>query len=310
MNGPGASAGSHAMRNATRSPAPAAERVKGHTRVNAGLLRKRTADVNLALGLVLLLAWTVLPIFYLGVLSVKPERILLDRPSLNFVPTFERYGQLLRWDKLGAPIEHSVVSATLGTAGALLLGSLAATAFTLFDFRGKRLLFFAVLLTRLYPPMTTIIPVYLMLRHLGLLDTVTALVLVFTALQTPLVLWIMFTTLGAIPRDIVEGAVLDGASLPVVAGRILLPLAVPGLITAAILSFIFCWNDFLLPLVVTSSAARTGTVAIMTYTETYRNVLWGPLSTVSIAMIAPTIVFMLALRAYLVKGLTAGMLKG
>jgi multiple sugar transport system permease protein len=135
-------------------------------------------------------------------------------------------------------------------------------------------------------------------------------VIVFAALQTPLVLWVMVTALSAIPRDIIEGAVLDGASLPTVVQKVLLPLAVPGLITAAILSFIFCWNDFLLPLVVTSSAARTGTVAIMTYTETYRNVLWGPLSTVSIAMIAPTIVFMLALRAYLVKGLTAGMLKG
>jgi multiple sugar transport system permease protein len=266
--------------------------------------------VGVGIGLTIFLAWTILPILYLGVLSVKPERIILERPSLSFTPTFERYSQLLKWDKLGAPIRNSVVSASLGTLGAVFLGSLAAVAFTLLDFRWKGVLFFTIVLTRLYPPMTTVIPVYLMLRNLGLLDTLTALVIVFTALQIPLVLWVMHTALGAIPREIVESAVLDGASMPVVVARVLLPLSGPGLVTAAILSFIFCWNDFLLPLVITSSAARTGTVAIMAYTETYRNVLWAPLSTVSIAMVAPTIAFMLALRRYLVRGLTAGMLKG
>jgi multiple sugar transport system permease protein len=287
-----------------------AHRPEGWWTTTARLLRKRSAGISVGVGLGIFLAWTVLPIFYLGVLSVKPERIILDRPSLHFTPTFERYGQLLQWDKLGAPIANSVISASAGTAGAILLGSLAATAFALFDFRGKRLLFFTVVLTRLYPPMTTVIPVYLMLRTLGLLDTVAALAIVFTALQIPLVVWVMHTALGMIPREVMESAVLDGASLPVVLRKILWPLSGSGLITAAILSFIFCWNDFLLPLVVTSSAARTGTVAIMTYTETYRTVLWGPLSTVSIAMVAPTIVFMLALRTYLVKGLTGGMLKG
>ena len=168
---------------------------------------------------------------------------------------------------------------------------------------------FLGLVTRMYPPMTTVIPVYLMLRTLGLVDTLVALVIVFTGLQIPLVLWIMHASLSRIPRDIVESAALDGASFPRIVGAILLPRPPrPGV--GGILSFIFCWNDFLLPFVITSADARTGTVAIMAYTETYKSVLWGPLSTVSIAMIAPTALFMLALRTYLVKGLTTGMLKG
>jgi multiple sugar transport system permease protein len=293
-----------------KSLAPPAQTPKGWVSSAFRILRRRSASIGIAVGLTMFLSWTVLPIVYLGVLSVKPERLLLDRPSLNFRPSLERYGQLLQWDKLGAPVKNSLISASLGTAGAVLLGSMAAIAFTLLDFRAKGPLFFTIVLTRMYPPMTTVIPVYLMLRRLELLDTLTALVIVFAALQIPLVLWVMHTALNAIPRDIIESAVLDGASLPVVVRKVLLPLSGPGLVTAAILSFIFCWNDFLLPLVITSSAARTGTVAIMAYTETYRNVLWGPLSTVSIAMVAPTIVFMLALRTYLVKGLTAGMLKG
>jgi multiple sugar transport system permease protein len=241
---------------------------------------------------------------------VKPERIIMDPPSVSFRPTGERYAALLRWDELGAPIRNSLVSATLGTLAALTLGTMMALAFAHLDFRGKGLLFFLVLVTRMYPPMTTVIPVYLMLRVLGLVDTLSALVIVFTGLQIPLVLWIMHASLSRIPRDIVESAALDGATFPRIVGAILLPLSTPALVSAGILSFIFCWNDFLLPFVITSADARTGTVAIMAYTETYKSVLWGPLSTVSIAMIAPTALFMLALRTYLVKGLTAGMLKG
>jgi multiple sugar transport system permease protein len=198
----------------------------------------------------------------------------------------------------------------LGTVGALTLGTMMALAFTLLDFPAKAALFFVILLTRMYPPMTTVIPVYLMFRMLGLLDTLTALIIVFTALQIPLVLWVMHASLSRIPRDIIESAVLDGASFSIVVWKVLLPLATPAMVSAGILGFIFCWNDFLLPFVLTSSDARPGTVAIMAYTESYKNVLWGSLSTVSIAMIAPTALFMLALRTYLVKGLTAGMLKG
>jgi multiple sugar transport system permease protein len=263
-----------------------------------------------ALGLGIYLLWTILPILYLAVVSVKPERLILDPPSLHFAPTLERYGELLRWDELGAPVRNSFVSATLGTLGALTLGGMMAFAFVLLDFPGKGPLFFLILLTRMYPPMTTVIPVYLMLKSVDLLDTLTALIIVFTALQIPLTLWILHTALRRIPRDVVESAVLDGASLPVVVWRVLMPLAAPAIVSAGILGFIFSWNDFLLPFVVTSSQARPGTAAIMTYTETYKNVLWGSLSTVSMAMIAPTALFMLALRTYLVKGLTAGMLKG
>lgn len=288
------------------SASPLLPAADGHGRP----LRRKRKNVGITIALVIFVAWTLLPIVYLAVVSMKPEALILNAPSLDFRPTLERYAELLRWDTLGAPIRNSLTSSVLGTGGAVILGTMAALGFSLVEFRGKGLLFFAILLTRMYPPMTTLIPMYLMVRMLGLLDTVTALVVVFIALQIPLVLWIMHISLSAIPRDVVESAVLDGASFPVVALRILLPLSAPGLVSASILSFIFCWNSFLLPFVFTSSSARTGTVAIRAFTETYSAVLWGPLSTVSIAMVAPTIIFMLALRTYLVEGLTAGMLKG
>jgi multiple sugar transport system permease protein len=273
-------------------------------------MARRATTAGALMGIGALLIWTLLPLFYLAVLSVKPEALMLDPPSLNFKPTLDRYRELLGWGTLGTPIWNSLITATFGTAGALCLGAMMALGFALHEFRGRRSVFFAILLTRMFPPVTTLIPLYLILRMLGLLDTRMGLILIFAALQIPLVLWIMQASLGTIPREMVESAVLDGASLPVVTVFVILPLASPGLVSAGILSFIFCWNDFLLPLVMTSTQARTGTVELMRYTETYKTVLWGPLSTVAIAMAAPTILFVLGLRQYLVKGLTTGMLKG
>ncbi len=270
----------------------------------------RARRAGLAAGVAAVLLWTVLPLFYLVVLSVKPEQMMLGPPTLAFHPTLVRYEQLLQWDQLGEPIWNSIASSVLGTLGAIILGGMAALAFALVRFRGKETVFFVVLLTRMFPAVTTVIPIYLIIRMLGLLDSLTALVLLFIGFQIPLVMWILSTYLRTLPKELVEAALLDGASLPVIAIRIILPLAAPGLVSAAILSFIFNWNEFLFPLVLTSFDAKTGAVAIMNYLETEKDVLWGPLSTVGVAMTIPVVLFMVLLRTHLVRGLTAGMLKG
>jgi multiple sugar transport system permease protein len=276
------------------------------TRMGRKLKARR---VGLAAGMVAVVLWTMLPLIYLVVLSVKPEDLMLGRPSLAFYPTVTRYQDLLRWDRLGEPIWNSLVTSGLGTLGAVILGGMAAVSLSLATFRGKGAVFFMVLLTRMYPAVTTVIPIYLVIRTLGLVDTLAALVLLFIGFQIPLVMWILYTFLQTLPRELVEAASLDGASLTVIALRIILPLSAPGLASAAILSFIFNWNEFLFPLVLTSFNAKTGAVAIMNYIESEKDVLWGPLSTVGVAMTIPVILFMVLLRSHLVRGLTAGMLK-
>jgi ABC-type glycerol-3-phosphate transport system permease component len=160
------------------------------------------------------------------------------------------------------------------------------------------------------PAVTTVIPIYLIVRMLRLLDSPTALVLLLIGFQIPLVTLILFTDLQTLPKELVEAATLDGTLLAVIAVRIMLPLAAPGLVSSAILSFILNWNEFLFPLVLTSFDAKTGAVATMDYLESEKNVLWGPLGTVSVAMTIPVVLFMVLLRTHLVRGLTAGMLKG
>lgn len=261
------------------------------------------------LGIALTLAWTLPAFLYLVLLSVKPEGLMVERSVLIFQPTFERYRDIVVSD-LGAPIWNSLLTSTVGAAFTLVLAGLAAVTFSFLDFRGKAALFLMILLPRMFPPITTLIPIQLMLKTLGLIDTRTALIILFTGFQIPLAIWVMRTFLDDIPRELAESAALDGASLPTIVGRIVLPLSGPGLLAAFILSFIFNWNEFLFPLIVTGFHAKTGSVAIMNFVGGYKKLQWGSLAVLGVVMTLPVILFVMAFRAALVRGFTAGALKG
>jgi multiple sugar transport system permease protein len=257
----------------------------------------------------LILAWT-LPVFlYLVLLSVKPESIMVERSHLIFRPTFERYVEIVT-SELGVPIWNSLLTSTGGALMTVGLASFAAVTFSYLDFRGKTLLFLILLLPRMFPPVTTLIPIQLAMKNLGLIDTRAALIILFTAFQIPLAIWILRTYLNDVPRELTESAALDGASLPVIVARVILPLAGPGLLAAFILSFIFNWNEFLFPLILTSINAKVGSVAIMNFAGGYKKLQWGSLAVLGVVMTLPVIIFVLAFRAALVRGFTAGALKG
>ncbi len=259
-------------------------------------------------GIALVLAWTLPPFLYLVLLSLKPERIMVDRSQLIFWPSFDRYRDLVV-SNLGIPIWNSLLTSTVGSVLTLALAGLAALTFSFLNFRGKEVLFLLILLPRMFPPVTTLIPIDLMLKGLGLIDTRTGLIVLFTGFQIPLAMWIMRTFLDEIPRELAGSAALDGASWLTIVGRIILPLSGPGVLSAIILSFIFNWNEFLFPLVVTSFNARTGSVAIMTFAGGYKRLQWGPLATLGVVMTIPVVLFVLAFRKSLVRGFTAGALR-
>ncbi len=260
-------------------------------------------------GTALILGWTLPPFLYLVVLSVKPERLIAVRSALLFWPTFERYRELVITN-LGLPIWNSLLTSITGALITVALASLAAVTFSYLDFRGKAALFLIMLLPRMFPPVTTLIPIHLAMKTFGLIDTRTGLILLFGAFQIPLAIWVMRTALAEVPRELAESAALDGASLPVIVARVVLPMAGPGLLAAFILAFIFNWNEFLFPLILTSFHAKTGSVAITSFSGGYKQLPWGPLAVLGVVMTMPVILFILAFRAALVRGFTAGALKG
>lgn len=271
--------------------------------------RRRRRRWGHLLGTALILGWTLPAFLYLVLLSVKPERIMVERSALIFWPTFERYREIVVSD-LGVPIWNSLFTSTLGAILTLGLAGLAAVTFSFLDFRWKAALFLMILLPRMFPPITTLIPIQLMLKDLGLIDTRTALVILFTGFQIPLAIWVLRTFFDDIPRELAESAAIDGASLPKIVTRIVLPLAGPGLLAAFILAFIFNWNEFLFPLIVTSFNAKTGSVAIMSFAGGYKKLQWGSLAVLGVVMTVPVILFVVAFRAALIRGFTAGALKG
>ncbi len=262
-----------------------------------------------ALGISLILVWTLPAFLYLVLLSVKPERIMVERSALIFWPTFERYREIVVSD-LGTPIWNSLLTSTVGAIFTLTLAGLAAVTFSFLDFRGKAALFLLILLPRMFPPVTTLIPIQLMLKELDLIDTRTALIILFTGFQIPLAIWVLRTFFDEIPRELAESAAIDGASLATIVARIVLPLSGPGLLATFILAFIFNWNEFLFPLIVTSFHAKTGSVAIMSFAGGYKKLQWGSLAVLGVVMTLPVILFVVAFRSALIRGFTAGALKG
>jgi multiple sugar transport system permease protein len=249
------------------------------------------------------------PFLWLLQMSFKTNDVILQFPPLLiFKPTLENYASL--WHSaFSASFVNSLLSASLSTALALLLGVPAAYALSRWAGRGKHALGFAILVTRMAPPIAFTIPFFLFYRWIGLLDTVTGLVLVYTSFNLPLVIWMMQPFFDTVPRSLEEAAFVDGARTRTVFLQIVLPMVAPGIAATAILCFLYAWNDFFFALILTRTNARTAPVAVVNFMN-YEGWEWGKIAAGGSLVMAPVLIFSLAVRRYLVSGLTAGAVKG
>jgi multiple sugar transport system permease protein len=265
-------------------------------------IRRRVA---IALLLLVLLS----PFLWLLQMSFKTnDQILQVPPPLLFKPTLENYSAL--WHSaFSESFVNSLLSASFSTLLALLLGVPGAYALSRWTGRGKGALRLAILVTRMAPPIAFTIPFFLFYRWVGLLDTVTGLVLVYTSFNLPLVIWMMQPFFETVPASLEEAALVDGASQRVIFTRIMLPMVTPGIAATAILCFLYAWNDFFFALILTRTAARTAPVAVVNFMN-YEGWEWGKIAAGGSLVMAPVLIFSLAVRRYLVSGLTAGAVKG
>jgi multiple sugar transport system permease protein len=257
------------------------------------------------------LLWTLFPLYYLFLTSVKSIRVIMERPPRLFVwpPSFEVYQRILIKEHFYAFFVNSFIIAAGATLLALVIGGLAAFAFSHWRFPGKEPLFLASLVGRMFPPITTLIPIYLMVKYAGLLDTHFALILIYTSFQVPLVLLVLRDFFSQVPREISDCAYIDGCTPWHVFIRIIVPLAKNGIVAAGILCFVEAWNEFIFALVLTSFKAKTAPVVLATYVENEGTLQWGALAALGVWTVMPTVLFMLFLRKFLIRGLTVGALK-
>jgi multiple sugar transport system permease protein len=277
-------------------------------------MRWRLGRALAYVGLIALGIIGVAPFVYLAILSAKRRIEILAQvpPRLSFDwNTISRtYQEVLYSQGMLDFTMNSVVVVGLTTLLALLIGTPAAYAFSRLRFRGSEKLSSTILSMRFMPPLAVAIPLFLMMKAIGLQDTYLGLILPYTSFSLPLVVWIMIGFFDEVPREIDDAALVDGCSHLAVLWRVMLPLVRPGLVTAALFGAIFIWNEFLVALyVIDSRDLETISLGAATLVSAQRPIDWNIAAAVGVVTVIPILIFSLFVQRYIVRGLTAGAAK-
>jgi multiple sugar transport system permease protein len=264
--------------------------------------------------LLIAVGFAIAPIYWMITISLKTEGDQFATPPawISFSPTLEHYVEAFVTRSFGQYLLTSAIVAVASTACALVIGSLAAYALARFQFpyRLDRKLSVWILSTRMFPAIVTAVPLFLMMRDLRLLNTMAALIIVYTGFNLPFVVWMMRGFFAEVPKDLEEAALVDGDSRFGALFRVVLPLVAPGLAATAVFCLIVSWNEFLFALVLTQTdAAMTLPVGIAGRVTQYE-IRWGVMSAAATVAIVPILAFALAVQKYLVRGLSLGAVKG
>ena len=256
----------------------------------------------------------IAPFLYLVVLSSKrrieivaqvPPRLTFDWPTI-----WRTYHEVLVSQGMLEFVENSVIVVGAATLITLLIGTPAAYAFSRLRFPGDEGLANWILSMRFMPPIAVAIPLFLMVKGIGLQDTYAGLVLPYVAFSLPLVVWIMIGFFDEVPKEIDDAALIDGCSRFGVLWRVMLPLVRPGLVTAALFGAIFIWNEFLVALyVIDSRDYQTISLGAATLVSAQRPIDWNIAAAVGVVTVIPILIFSLIVQRYIVRGLTAGAVK-
>ena len=269
----------------------------------------RTRAWNLVTALVV--AAILFPLYWAVTASFTPESRLFAEPTL--VPralVLDHYRALFGGRDFWTPIRNSLVVAGATTVLSVILGSVCAYALARLRFRGKGVALAFVLAVSMFPQISIVSPLYLLLRELRLLNTYPGLVLPYLTFAMPLTIWLLVGFFRQLPADLEEAGLMDGAGRLRTLWEIILPLSWPGLATTAILTFLYSWNEFLFALSFTVGPERhTVPVAIMLFRGQYQ-VPWGEILAAAVVATAPVAVIVLVAQRRIISGLTSGAVKG
>ena len=265
-----------------------------------------------------LFAWTVVlviafPLLWMLLTSIKPqsELFLIPPALLPGEITFEHYRQLLTETPFLTYLKNSAWLAGGTTLVVILIATLGAHSLVRFSYPGRERLATLVLFTYLLPSVVLVIPLYLLMAGLGLANTLTSLIVAYTTFALPYALWLLRSFMKAIPEDLESAALVDGASRMQAFVDVILPQAMPGIISTAMFTAILAWNEYLYALVlVNSDAARPLTTGVINMLVTSFNIEWSLLMAASVMMSVPLIVVFAFLQRYLTRGFSAGAIKG
>jgi multiple sugar transport system permease protein len=261
---------------------------------------------------ILVLVFALVPVLWVVSLSFKTKDTLTDG---SFIPqswTLQNYADIFKTSEFLLALVNSIGIAIISTVIAVVLGTMAAYAIARLEFPGKQLLVGLSLLIAMFPQVSLVTPLFNIERNLSLFDTWPGLILPYITFALPLSIYTLSAFFREIPWELEKAAKMDGATPAQAFRRVIAPLAAPGVFTTAILVFIFCWNDFLFAISLTSTtASRTVPAALSFFTGSSQfEDPTGQVSAAAVVITIPIIVFVLFFQRRIVAGLTSGAVKG
>lgn len=275
----------------------------------SAVTRKKYKNYLINLLLLIVLIFALFPIYWMFTMSLKNKVDSLAMPPRWFFNvTFDNYLSVFSGNNFSNYFINSIIISLMSTIVVLAIGVPAAYTLTRMKFEAKKHISFWIISTRMAPPVAVLIPYFIIFKHLGLLDTRTSIILMHIGMNLPLTVWIMQGFFKEIPFALEEAASIDGCSRWKTYYQIILPTVIGGISAAAILAFVFSWNELMYTLTLSGRSSRTITADMYNYIS-YQEINWGPLCASGMVVLIPIFIFVILVQKRLVQGLTVGIIK-
>ena len=276
--------------------------------MNNNRIRKTAFKIFFVILILVILIPILFPLYFVGISSLKNmAQVYVMPPKLfGFTPIFDHYIFIFKNQHYEKYMFNSFWVAIVSTAISLCFGIPAAYSIARYKMRRTNV---AILVARLLPSISFLLPYYFFFSRLNLIDTYTGLILSHIVLSMPLVVWIMTGFIFEIPRELEEAAIVDGCTRQKGFVSVILPVCTAGIITCSTLSFLGSWNNFQFALILSGEKTRTLPVSLQ-YFVSGADIRWGRMLAATIVVIVPTIILTMVLQKFIIKGMTAGAVKG
>ncbi|RLP74565.1 carbohydrate ABC transporter permease [Mycetocola tolaasinivorans] len=263
-------------------------------------------------GLALLVIWTMFPIAVMVFTSFKPGNEVFAKPN-TLLPqnwTIDNFVNVLTDSTVPQALLNSVLVGVLATAITMVLSLSAGYALARFRYRGSRALSLFILMGQFIPITVLLLPFFIAINAMGLIDTIGGLAITHLVITVPLVTWMVRNQFASVPIELEEAAMIDGSTRLGAVLKITLPVAMPGLAAAAMFAFLQSWHEFVFASVITQSpSSRTGPISLTEFAGEF-TVDWGATMAAAVVLTVPVVIIFLCLQRYFVAGLTSGAVKG